>query len=286
MTTVNLCADFPPDYKSLYDSVRTSVMELFNPNQFDFPNEFVFPPYDLSLPALPTIPTAGAYQSPCARIEQFISEMCTKAVLLVFDVVIGFLDGIGIAIALPVVFGIDLIDLLTETFEGLSLKYTGPTLDDLSLTFESVQENLRRTLQNLAVEYPKLLLDLIVNIWDSISDIFIGFPKLADLGVPLPVPTLSELKDMLYAQIHPRTDLNYQDLFDFSLSGFDVDLSALLPESINPFSKIGSYDLEQGIKILLLKLTTLPFDILVTALKTIGLSLNIGFCLLVTLTPL
>lgn len=284
MTTVNLCVDFPPNYMSLYDSIRTDIMELFNPNQFDFPNQFTFPPFDLSLPSLPTMPSTGL--SICARIEQFVSEMCTKAVLLVFDAVLSFLDGIGIAIALPTLFGITLVDLLTKTFEELAALFTGPLLDDFSLTFDSATENLRRTLQNLAVEYPKLLLDLILGVWEDIKDLFPALPSLEDLGVPGPVPTLQELKDMLYAMIYPRTDLNYQDLFDFSLSGFDIDMSALLPESINPFSKLGSYDLEQGIKILLLKLTTLPFDIIVTALKGIGLSFSIGFCLLVTLTPL
>lgn len=293
MSSVQICATFPPNYNGLYQSVRTSVMELFNPATLPFPPN-PYPPFNLTIPPLSTIPSfpptvpSPSFGSPTLRIEQFVSEMSTRGILMFFDMLLTAIKDIsGITVPTPTVYGIKLSDLLTKSFDELAAMYTGPTISSISATFSSHLSDVRRTIQALASgEYLRVLFNELLS---KLSDIKAILDPLDLIPLPIPpeIPSRDTVLAMLYAQIAPRTNLTLDDLFDFSIAGFPtLDMSALLPNPISPFSKVGGYDVEQGLKILMSQLAVIPLLIVLDFLALIGISVTLApFCLLMELAP-
>lgn len=290
MSTVQICATFPPNYNGLYQSVRNSVMELFNPITLPFPPN-PYPPFNLTIPPLSTIPSfppAGpSFGSPTMRIEQFISEMTSRGILMFFDLIIGTIKTIsGIDVPIPTVFGIKLTDFFTKTFEELAAMYTGPTIQGMSLTFSSHLEDVRRTIQALASgEYLRLLFKELTQVLAAIKN---ALPPNPVVVPTLPtVPTRDEVLAMLYAQIAPRTQITMDDLFNLSVPGFpELDVAALFPNPISPFSKVGGYDIEQGLKLIMSQLVIIPLLTVLEFLAALGISVSLTpFCLLMELLP-
>lgn len=275
MTTINLCPDLPiPTYKGIHDAVMQAIADLMKllpePPYLDFK----YPPFKLTFPSLPTMPSVGfgiSFDSALHAMEMFINELCSHQLMAVLSAIVEEIIALIPGFTLPKIphLDIDIIELFSWDIDLMFPTLNLPDFPDLSLTFRSPSMNKLRALQKLVTESILASIDAIVGILGDLADIL--FPS------PLTPPGLPSFPDFpftfagLLAMLPPLP--KFSDLFDISLPGLDISL--ILPTIIIPNCSLGLHALMQGILALLKGIASFYIDLIVGFFEDLGISLSL-----------
>lgn len=285
MADITICIDEFPTYSMLFNLFNEQLLELFRPN-FSFPDsEFKFPPFKINFPDTLTVTKdmfGSTFFSPSVFIIKYVGALVKEFLLMLLKIIFEVLEPLLGAIPMPKIpcLNVDIWDI----FSG--------NLGDVHTTCscgQKVPQNLDSPIQT-----PVNVSDCITGYLKTLSDLTVGLignliGYLEDLELDPPgMPTFPEIPTKADILALLPEFPTYEDLFDLSFPG--VDMSLLLPNPLIEFSKPGSFEVEEGIDILLQKLTMIPlqlmFDFLNILLGLLGLSISLPLlCFTFPITP-